>query len=46
VPAYITAKERGKSIIEDRDVEYVKKHFVSVKESVEYVKTLEEKFLK
>jgi TBP-interacting protein len=27
-------------------VEYVKKHFVSVKESVEYVKTLEEKFLK
>ncbi|MFZ8841243.1 MAG: RuvB-like domain-containing protein, partial [Pyrobaculum sp.] len=46
VPAYITAKERGESIIEDRDVEYVKKHFVSVKESVEYVKTLEEKFLK
>jgi TBP-interacting protein len=46
VPAYITAKERGKSIIENRDVEYVKKHFVSVKESVEYVKTLEEKFLK
>lgn len=46
VPAYITAKERGKSTVESRDVEYVKKHFVSVKESVEYVKTLEEKFLK
>jgi len=27
-------------------VEYVRRHFVSVKESVEYVKSLEEKFLK
>jgi TBP-interacting protein len=46
VPAYITTKEKGKSAVTKEEVEYVKKHFVSVKESVEYVKTLEEKFLK
>ncbi|MCC6035654.1 MAG: hypothetical protein LM559_01205 [Pyrobaculum sp.] len=46
VPAYITAKEKGKSAVTKEEVEYVKKHFVSVKESVEYVKSLEEKFLK
>ena len=46
VPAYITAKEKGKSMVTKEEVEYVRKHFVSVKESVEYVKSLEEKFLK
>jgi TBP-interacting protein len=46
VPAYITTKEKGKSAVTKEEVEYVKKHFVSVKESVEYVKSLEEKFLK
>jgi TBP-interacting protein len=46
VPAYITAKEKGKSTVTKEEVEYVRKHFVSVKESVEYVKSLEEKFLK
>ncbi|MEZ0319020.1 MAG: RuvB-like helicase [Pyrobaculum sp.] len=45
-PAYIIAKERGKSTVGREEVEYVKAHFVSVKESIEYVKSLEEKFLK
>ncbi len=45
-PAYIIAKERGRSTVTREEVEYVKRHFVSVKESVEYVKSLEEKFLR
>ncbi|MEM1598580.1 MAG: RuvB-like helicase [Pyrobaculum sp.] len=45
-PAYIIAKERGKSAVGREEVEYVKAHFVSVKESIEYVRSLEEKFLK
>ncbi|ABL88845.1 TBP-interacting protein TIP49 [Pyrobaculum islandicum DSM 4184] len=46
IPAYILAKERGKSAVGPEEIEYVRKHFISVKESVEYVKSLEEKFLK
>ncbi|MEM0484459.1 RuvB-like helicase [Pyrobaculum aerophilum] len=45
-PAYIIAKERGKASVTKDEVEYVKSHFISVKESVEYVKSLEEKFLR
>ncbi len=45
-PAYIIAKERGKNSVGRDDVEYVRRHFASVKESVEYVKAMEEKFLK
>jgi TBP-interacting protein len=45
-PAYIIAKEKGKSVVDREEVEYVKRHFISVRESVEYVKSLEEKFLR
>jgi TBP-interacting protein TIP49 len=46
VPSYIIAKEKGKAVVGQEEVEYAKKHFISVKESVEYVKSLEEKFLR
>lgn len=46
VPAYIIAKERGRSSVAAEDVEYVRRHFISTKESVEYVKSLEGKFLR
>lgn len=46
IPAHIVARERGRTAVTREDVEYVKRHFISVKESVEYVKSLEEKFLK
>ncbi|MCY0890022.1 MAG: hypothetical protein OWQ51_03415 [Pyrobaculum arsenaticum] len=45
-PAYIVAKERGKGSVGREEIEEVRRHFVSVKESVEYVKSLEEKFLR
>ncbi|MEL9991097.1 MAG: RuvB-like helicase [Thermoproteus sp.] len=46
VPAYIRAREKGRETISRDDIEYVKSLFVSLKESVEYVKQYEELFLK
>lgn len=46
IPAYIMAKDRGKNTVGKEEVEYVRSHFISVKESVEYVKELESKFLR
>ncbi len=45
-PASLRAKENGREKVAKEDVEYVKKLFISVKESVEYVKQFEELFLK
>ncbi|MEM1924871.1 MAG: RuvB-like helicase [Pyrobaculum sp.] len=45
-PAHIIAKERGRSTITREDLEYVRKYFISIKESIEYVKSLEGMFLK
>ncbi|MEM1662546.1 MAG: RuvB-like helicase [Pyrobaculum sp.] len=45
-PAHIIAKERGRSAITREDLEYVRKYFISIKESIEYVKSLEGMFLK
>ncbi|MEM1519321.1 MAG: RuvB-like helicase [Pyrobaculum sp.] len=45
-PAHIVAKERGRSAITREDLEYVRKYFISIKESIEYVKSLEGMFLK
>jgi DNA helicase TIP49, TBP-interacting protein len=46
VPAYIRAKDVGRSSVTREDVEYAKNLFVSLKESVNYVKQYEELFLK
>ena len=45
-PAQIRAKQQGRDIVKAEDVDYVKRLFLSVKESVEYVKQHEELFLK
>ncbi len=45
-PARVIATRRGASRVEVEDVETVAKLFVSVKESAEYLKELEEKFLR
>ncbi|HLI46109.1 MAG TPA: hypothetical protein VKU94_02850 [Geobacterales bacterium] len=45
-PSLIRAKEMGRNKVEKEDVEYIKKLFVSTKESVEYVKELEKYFLR
>ncbi|MFN7105233.1 MAG: RuvB-like helicase [Pyrobaculum sp.] len=42
-PAYMVKKG---DTVDREDIEYVRRHFASIKESVEYVKQLEEKFLK
>ncbi|KUO86886.1 MAG: TATA box-binding protein, partial [Thermoproteus sp. JCHS_4] len=46
VPAYIRAKDVGRSSVTREDVEYAKNLFASLKESVNYVKQYEELFLK
>jgi TBP-interacting protein len=45
-PALIRAREMGRSRVEREDVEYIKKLFVSTKESVEYIKEQEKYFLR
>ncbi|HDD34150.1 MAG TPA: TATA box-binding protein, partial [Thermofilaceae archaeon] len=45
-PARVLASRRGASRVEVEDVEGAVKLFVSVKESAEYLKQLEEQFLK
>ncbi len=45
-PAYILAKQRGKDVVTRDEIEYVKKLFVDVQESVRYLKEFEEKFLR
>ncbi len=45
-PAQLRAKELGKDKVDREDVEYVKKLFMSVKESVEYVKKYEHLLLR
>ncbi len=45
-PSYVSAKEKGKDIVDVEDVEETAKYFISVKESSEYLKNLEEQFLK
>lgn len=45
-PAQLRAKEQGREEVNKDDVEYVSKLFLSLKESVEYVKQHEELFLK
>jgi len=45
-PSLIRAKEMGRSRVEKEDVEYIKKLFVSTRESVEYIKEQEKSFLR
>ncbi|MEM5814952.1 MAG: RuvB-like domain-containing protein [Candidatus Aenigmatarchaeota archaeon] len=45
-PAFEVAKEKRKEKITKEELVFVEKRFVDVKKSVEYMKTLEEKFLK
>jgi len=45
-PALMKAKENGRNAITKEDVEHVKKLFLSVKESVEYIKEYEKFFLR
>jgi len=45
-PAFEVAKENGRSQITKEDISFVEKRFVDVKRSVEYMKSIEEKFLK
>ncbi|NPA69864.1 MAG: RuvB-like helicase [Crenarchaeota archaeon] len=45
-PAQVRAKELGREKVDREDVEYVKKLFMSVKESVEYCKKYEQLLLK
>jgi TBP-interacting protein len=45
-PAQLRAKETGREQVRREDVEYVKRLFISVKESVEYVKQYESYFLR
>jgi TBP-interacting protein len=45
-PAYIRAKEFGRNKVTIEDVEAVRKLFISVKESVEYIKEQEKLFLR
>jgi len=45
-PAQLRAKEVGREQVSKDDVEYVKRLFISVKESVEYVKQYESFFLR
>lgn len=45
-PSLIRAKEMGRSRVEKEDVEYIKKLFVSTRESVEYIKEQEKFFLR
>ncbi|MFH7880850.1 MAG: RuvB-like domain-containing protein [Candidatus Aenigmatarchaeota archaeon] len=45
-PAFEVAKENGRSQITKEDISFVEKRFVDVKRSVEYMKSIEDKFLK
>jgi len=45
-PAQIRAKEQNRDSVTKDDVEYVKGLFLSLKESVQYIKQHEELFLK
>ncbi|MCC5994638.1 MAG: hypothetical protein LM587_03560 [Candidatus Aenigmarchaeota archaeon] len=45
-PAYEVAKENKRERISVEDIKFVEERFVDVKRSVEYMKSLEEKFLK
>jgi len=45
-PAYEVAKENKREKITVEDIKFVEERFVDVKKSVEYMKSLEEKFLK
>lgn len=45
-PAKIVAESRGRSRVEREDVEHVAKLFISTRESAEYLKQYEEKFLR
>lgn len=45
-PSYIMAREKGKDVVGVEEVEETAKYFISVKESSEYLKKLEEQFLK
>lgn len=45
-PAKIVAENRGRKRVEKEDVEYVAKLFISTKESSDYLKKYEEKFLR
>ncbi|CCC82140.1 RuvB-like helicase [Thermoproteus tenax] len=46
VPAYIKARDDGRDAVTQKDVEYARRLFASLKDSVEYVKQYEELFLK
>ncbi|MEM5875538.1 MAG: RuvB-like domain-containing protein [Candidatus Aenigmatarchaeota archaeon] len=45
-PAYEVAKEDKRNVVERKDIEFVEKRFVDVKRSVEYMKSIENQFLK
>jgi DNA helicase TIP49 (TBP-interacting protein) len=45
-PAYEVAKENKRDKITVEDIKFVEERFVDVKRSVEYMKSIEEKFLK
>jgi TBP-interacting protein len=45
-PAYEVAKENKREKISVEDIKFIEERFVDVKKSVEYMKSLEEKFLK
>ncbi|MEM4461214.1 MAG: RuvB-like domain-containing protein, partial [Nanopusillaceae archaeon] len=45
-PAYEVAKEDKRNVVERKDIEFVEKRFVDVKRSVEYMKSIEDQFLK